>query len=210
MIYEVEKRALITKKTADSLITFLDKNAKKIKKEHRFAFIYMDNKDLIPNQDDPVDIRVKITNTKPKLSLKYGSWHAGSARQEYEVEFALTDLGQYLKILFFLGKKWGTTNSTTRTLYKYKAMIITIDKHEDFKDYLVEVEITTSKKSAVKTSEEKINEFMSGFELAPLDSPGMIKFVDDLKNRPKWQFDFTQKNIDSYLKVWKEYIHAKF
>jgi len=72
---EVEHRGRLTEKKFRELKRFLKRKGKFIRIENRLSVIYsssQEKKVLKLNKKSPIDLKVRITNKKAELVLKYG------------------------------------------------------------------------------------------------------------------------------------------
>src|SRR3989344_90320 len=86
---EIEVRGPLSENEFTKLRKFFDKNAEFIKEKNRISFLYFRG-DKIPDdvneiKDDKVDLRVRITNKKAEIMLKYGEWAGSDIRKEFSM-----------------------------------------------------------------------------------------------------------------------------
>lgn len=199
MNYEVEKRGLLTKRKYNKLLKFFKQNAKFKESKNRFQLVYLKRRDLKPDPNNPVDLRVRCTNGIGKMVLKYGNWHTGETRSEYEVNFTQDDLPELIKILAILGKVWGTAVYSEIKIYLYQE--IEVDLVYIPNDiYYWEFEILVSNKRLIKQAEVKVDNLIKEFKLEPIGSKGMKNYVKRLNKRKFWQFNFENEDINKWLK----------
>lgn len=205
MNFEVEKRGLFTKSKYNRLLKFMKTNATFIKQKKRFQLVYLKKMNFKADPTNPVDLRVRITNGEGKLVLKYGNWHTGESRAEYEVDFPIEEIEEVLNIFKILDKKWGTSVFSDTQLFRFKGIEVAIvHTHKDI--YYWELELLVKKKSEIKKAESRIEKLITEFSLKPLSSKGMQKYVNDLNKRRFWQFNFKKEDIGKWLKKHKEYL----
>lgn len=81
---EIEHRGVLTKRKFDELKIFLKEKGKFIKEQDRFSVIYFPRgKESFKISKNPIDLRVRITNKKAELVLKYGKSSGADARKEF-------------------------------------------------------------------------------------------------------------------------------
>jgi len=205
MNYEVEKRGGLTKGEFTHLLRFFKSNGDFKHKKRRFQLVYLKRKDLKADLDYPVDYKIRITNGKGTIVLKYGDWHSGKPREKYEVGFLKEDLEDVLNINKILGQAWGACIYSVTHTFEYKGIeIALVHIYENF--YYWEFEKLVNKKQEVAKAERKVNELIAELNLVERDSKDMKKHVEDLNKRKFWQFDFTKKDVGYYIGKYKKYI----
>lgn len=205
MKIEVEKRGLFTKKEYTKLLKYMQKNAKFSDFKRRFQTVYLKRKNFIADPKNPVDLRVRITNGKSRIVLKYGNWHNGVSRDEYEVDFPIHQVDEVFKVLFILGKRWGTSVYSETNVFSYKGVeVALVHTFEDI--YHWEFEVLVDRISEVKRAKASVDKTIEEFALKPLDSKGMQQYVKDLNMRKFWQFNFEEQDVDQWIKDHGKYI----
>ncbi len=206
---EVEKRVLLSKNEAESFVKKLNLSKYKVKEFKRFTMIYIDYADFTPNPDNPIDLRVRTTKDSAKLTVKYGSWHSDSGRQEYEVEFTKESIKELFSILLILGFKYFVITYITRKEYHFEDFVITIDEYHHNKECLMEVELLAKDEDEAKIFEQKIFAFLNKYNLKYLEKDEMINFVQKLNDIKDTRVDLTKTKIDDWYEKWKDFIYCK-
>ena len=121
---EIEVRGPLSENEFTKLRKFFDKNAEFIKEKNRISFLYFRG-DKIPDdvneiKDDKVDLRVRITNKKAEIMLKYGEWAGSDIRKEIPLPFDINRFDDVIEFLRILGWKVGIIYATKTYVYKYK------------------------------------------------------------------------------------------
>jgi predicted adenylyl cyclase CyaB len=209
MQYEVEKRAFVNENQRSSLKKFLNENGKLVKKKKRCTFIYMNNQNFEEDSTSPIDLKVRTTNGKAGIALKYGNCHNGETREEYEVDFDVDNIDDVLGILKRLGYQWGITTYLNREEYEFEDMTIEIDDYYELDRDLIEVEIVCHEEDKIKEAEIKILEFLKKMNLEVMDSDGMKSLVHSMNVREDWQFDFSKQDIQELVERRKDFILCK-
>ena len=84
---EVEHRGILTEKKFKELNRFFRKEGKFLDKKDRFSIIYFVSKKKVKRIEEmknvPIDLKLRITNKKTELGLKYGKWGGKDARKEF-------------------------------------------------------------------------------------------------------------------------------
>jgi CYTH domain-containing protein len=206
---EIEKRILIDKEKYDEMLTFLTKNGKLKQTFKRFTMVSNTNPDFIPETKGKEDLRVRTTGETGKLTMKYGDWHADAAREEYEVGFKTDEIKELLNILRIQQYLYYIITYIQRFHYTYDGYEITLDKYYSSDIALMEVEISVNEQQKVQAAEKRIDEFLAKYDLTPLDSEGMIKFITGVNNVKSNQIDFAKISIDAWYDEWKDFIYCR-
>lgn len=206
MKFEVERRALIDDKELPKIISYLEKNGKQKIGHKRFSICYVKNKDITADPDNPIDLRVKITNGQGELSLKYGDWHSAASREEYGLSLDAGNVEAALKMLNRLGFKWGILAYTERKEFVLSDLVVSIDDHYDYSQTFIEIEVLCESENEIPVAESRILDLFEDLGLEVLDSQGMQDFFNDVNKREKWKFDFTKEDISDFVKTWHEFI----
>ncbi len=81
---EVEYRGVLTKEKFQKLSAFLKEKWEFVNEKDRFSVIYFPrSKERLKVSKSPLDLRVRITNKKSELVLKYGRSSGNDARKEF-------------------------------------------------------------------------------------------------------------------------------
>lgn len=209
MKFEVERRALVDDSRLPKIIGYLDANGKEVKRHKRFSICYVKNQDITADPDNPIDLRVRITNGRAELSLKYGDWHSASAREEYGLPFDIANIETLLKMNFRIGFKWGILAYTERRDFVVNDLLVSIDDHADYPRTLIEIEKVCDAKNDIPLAESEIGKLFETLGLKILDSVALRKVYEEVNAREKWRFDFTKEDIGDFVKDWEEYIKCK-
>jgi adenylate cyclase class IV len=139
-----------------------------------------------------VDIKAKLIGDQTILSVKHGSWHDDSARQEHEVNFRRADLGALFAIMNLLGYAKFIVLITVRTTWVGNGVTITLDEYGQVGKALFEVELEDSSAE----NESLIDEVFAVLGLSPMNSAETIQFISELNNSKEIQVDLDQ--IEAY------------
>ncbi|HEU5187480.1 MAG TPA: hypothetical protein VFT87_03175 [Candidatus Saccharimonadales bacterium] len=145
---------------------------------------------FVPDRDSLVDIKVKLIGDDSILSIKHGSWHGGTARQEYETRFDRADLSSVLGSLLVLSYSKFILLSTLRTVWRAEHCIITLDEYTNVDKALFEVEATES------GSEKDVDRVFKDLEIAPMDSSATINFIEGINRSKDVQIDLLERVPD--------------
>ena len=116
-MFEVEARGKLTVSTTEIVKRFKKLNAKSLGKTRRFSLIYLRNKSA--DKNNPVDLRIRVTNGKAEIILKYGKWGAFDSREEVSVPISVKDFSNAVEMLRLIGWTHGVINVNDR----YKSIV---------------------------------------------------------------------------------------
>jgi len=201
---EVEHRGVLTKKKFDELSLFLKKEGKFIKEKDRFSVIYFPRgKEKQKISKSPLDLRVRITNKKAEIVLKYGKSSGADARKEFSFPLEALQFEEATEFLFILGYYYGVLQATKSYLYEYKGIEIVLVDVPKW-GYYYEAEILTDTKS-IKQANEKIISLCKELSLKVLNEKDFYQLLEDLSNRPGFRFNFKKEKFSDIKKRFKEY-----
>ena len=152
---EVEYRGVLTKKKFDELNNYLKKSGNYIKEKDRFSVIYFPRgKERLKVSKSPLDLRVRITNKKSELVLKYGRSSGNDARKEFSFPIDSEKFEEIIEFLKILGFYYGVLQATKTYIYIYQDIEFALVDVPGF-GYYFEAEILADMKS-VESVKKKI------------------------------------------------------
>ena len=117
---EVEVRGGI--KNFEELLEKFRREAIFVEEKDRISFIYFredsDVNDLNAVREDPVDLKLRVTNKEAEIVMKYGRWGAEEARKEFLFPIDLDKFGSALEFFMHLGWFRGVLMDTKTFLFK--------------------------------------------------------------------------------------------
>lgn len=182
---ETEKRAGLASEEAVRLKHVIDDRYSRISVANRTVVVKVDNDDFSPDPDALVDIKTKLIGDQTLLSVKYGSWHGDTARQEYEVRFRREDLGNVLAILNLFGYAKFIVLATVRTTWVSDGVVITLDEYNTIGRALFEVEL----KDSNRDDDHLIDGVFACLGVEPMNSEQTVRFVSGLNMAKEIQAD---------------------
>ena len=201
---EVEHRGLLTKEKFNTLRKFLEKEGKFIKEKDRFSVIYSPRgKETLRIHRSPIDLRLRITNKKSELVLKYGKWSGSDARKEFSFPIDSAKFGEMTEFIKILGFYYGVLQATKTYVYMYKDIEFAIVQVPGF-GYYFEAEILTEKKS-IQSANQKIMLILKELGLNVLNDKDFYKLLEDLSDRPGFLFNFKKENFSEIKKRFVDY-----
>jgi adenylate cyclase class IV len=193
---ETEKRTGLTLDRATTLKVNLDSKYTRKSVVNRTVSVKVDNDDFSPNPDALVDIKTKLIGESTLLSVKYGSWHSDTAREEYEVDFRREDLGAMFAVLKLLGYSKFITLTTVRTTWIAAGVVITLDEYHQIGQALFEVEL----EAADSVDEHLIDDVFVAVGLVPMNSEQTVEFIASLNTAKEIQVSFDDVEPDNFAR----------
>ncbi len=196
---EVEHRGYLTKKKFNELNNFFKKNGKYFGKQDRFSVIYWpQGKETFKLHRSPIDLKVRITNKKAELVLKYGKWSGNDARKEFLFSIDSKKFEEMIDFLLILGFYYGVLQATTTYLFKYKEIEFALVKVPRW-GYYFEAEIKTTKDQIKKTNQKIVSE-CEKLNIKTLNDKDFRKLLESLNNRPGFRFNFKKQKFSDIKK----------
>src|SRR3989344_4864114 len=154
---EVEHRGKLTEEQFNNLKKFFKKEGKFIKEKDRFSVIYFPRgKERIGVPKAPLDLRIRVTNKKGEIVLKYRKSSGADARKEFSFPIDTKQFEEATEFLFILGYYYGALQATKTYVYKYKGVEFAI-VHAPAFGYYFEAEILTEKQLIGNTKKKIIS-----------------------------------------------------
>jgi len=201
---EVEHRGLLSEKKFKKLNAFLKKNGKFLGEKDRFSVIYSPRgKETLQVVRSPVDLKLRITNKKSELVLKYGRWSGNDARKEFLFPIDSSKFEEMAEFLKILGYYYGVLQATKTYLYLYKGIEFALVKVPGW-GYYFEAEIATDKEK-VKSANEKIMSVCRELNLDVLNDKEFCKLLENLNERPGFRFNFKKEKFSEIKNRFKNY-----
>ncbi len=201
---EVEHRGFLTEKKFNELNKFLKKNGKFLGEKDRFSIIYSPRgKETLRVVRSPVDLKLRITNKKTELVLKYGRWSGNDARKEFLFPIDSKKFEEMTEFLKILGYYYGVLQATKTYLYIYKDIEFAVVKVPDWGCYF-EAEIITNSEH-IKRANEKTMSVCKELDLSVLNDKDFIKLLENLNERPGFRFNFKKQEFSDIKKRFINY-----
>ena len=151
----------------------------------------------------PLDLRVRVTNKKSELVLKYGKNSGNDARQEFSFPVDSEQFGEMTDFLKILGFYYGVLQATKTYVYEYKDIEFALVDVPGWGHYF-EAEIM-AESGSIKAADQKIMATLDELELKVLNEKEFYKLLDDLSNRPGFRFNFKKENFSDLKKRFADY-----
>jgi len=191
---EVEIRGPLTKEGFLKLKEVLDRKGKFIREKERLSLLYFRDKipeDVNEIKDDPIDLRVRITNKKAELMLKSGYWGGSDTRKEISIPFELSNFESIIQFLKILNWHICVVYSTRAYIYEYQGIEFSLVDVRNF-GYNYEAEILAASEQDVPSAKKKILQICRMLKLSGY-KPGEFENQCNKMNHVKeQQFDFNK------------------
>lgn len=200
---EVEHRGLLTEKRFKELNRALKNNGKFLGEKDRFSIIYSPRgKETFRVIRSPIDLKLRITNKKSELVLKYGRWSGKDARKEFLFPIDSKKFEEMTEFLKMLGFYYGVLQATKTYLYLYKGIEFALVKVPNWGFYF-EAEIVADSES-VAVADKKIMSTCKELNLEILNDKDFCKLLESLNKRPGFRFNFKK---EKFLNIKKRFVN---
>ncbi len=202
---EVEHRGAMKEGKFHELKAFFDKEGEFLGINERFSVIYSQRKDDQIKEvfEDPKDLKVRITNGKGELVLKYGKWSGNDARKEFLFPIEKEKFDEMIEFLKILGFYHGVLQATKTYLYRYKEIDFSLVEVPGW-GYYFEAEVVTVSSDIEKVN-ERITKECEDLGIEVLDHKGFCKLLESLNARPGHRFNFKKEEFSEIKKRFSEY-----
>ncbi|MBL7156389.1 MAG: hypothetical protein ISS87_02240 [Candidatus Pacebacteria bacterium] len=202
---EVEHRGYLAERKFNESNKFLKKNGKYLDKQDRFSVIYSPSrgKETFKLNRSPIDLKVRITNKKAELVLKYGRWSGNDARKEFLFPIDSKKFEEMIEFLLILDFYYGVLQATKTYLYLYKGIEFALVKVPGW-GYYFEAEIVVNRNLIAKAN-KKIMLVCRKIGLKVLNDKDFCKLLEDLNNRPGYRFNFKKQKFSDIKKRFISY-----
>lgn len=203
---EVEFIGKLSKEKFEKLKELFTRKGEFKGEKNRLSFMYFREKiprDIKEIKNEKVDLRFRITNKKPEIVLKYGTFNASHSRKEISILINPSDCEKYLEFLSLLGWNIGVIYATKTYVYNFKGIEFSLVEIKDF-GYNFEAEILSSKKD-IEKSKKRIIALLKKLNLKPFDEKGLNKQCNKINNKKELQFDFNKQSLNEIKTRFKEF-----
>lgn len=200
---EVEVRGEL--KDFDKTLAELRQKAKFIKEKDRFSLCFMRRavKDVAELKDDPVDIRLRITNKQAELVMKYGSWGANDIRREISIPIAVDKFDDMVEFLGYMNWNVACIMATKTFVFEYKDIEFALVKNEHYNYF--EAEKVVSKKEDTNRAMEEIKAVCLELGLSIFKEEEFMEIINRINNTEGTTFDFSKTSFKDIKKKYLEY-----
>lgn len=204
---EVENRGPLTKKQFQALKLYLNKNGKLLGHKSRLSLMYFRKnipKKVSSIKNDPVDLRLRITNGQAAMVMKYGQWAGSDTRKEFEFPIEKKKFGQAIEFLAALGWTKTVVYATEAFMYKYKNIEFAVVEIKGY-GHTYEAEIIVKNKNKISATRKKIKDICAKLGLREYRPNEFERQCDQINNTEKLQFDFTKTSFEFLRNQFKKF-----
>ncbi len=203
---EVEARGEI-KTDFNELIDKFKKIAEFKGVKERISFVYIRKGidiDVREVLDDLVDLRLRVTNKKAEIIMKYGKWSGSDSREEYSVPIDLKDFESTINLFKCLDWNKGIIAITKTYVFDYKGIEFALVKYHD-KEHYFEAEKMVENKKDIKKEEKFIKAECEKLGLIIFTGEEFMDYINYLNKNRNYKFDFKKQDFSYWKEKFKDY-----
>jgi len=205
MKIEVEIRGKI--KDFENTLKDFRKKAKFIGEKQRISFIYFragkDVLDVNSVREDPVDLKLRVTNKSAEIVMKYGRWGAEENRKEFLFPIDLEKFDSALEFFKHLNWYKGVLMDTKTYLFNYKGVEFALVQSGNIAYF--EAEILVNTQEEISDALKKIKKRCVEMELEIFEEEEFIEMMNKLNKRENRIFDMRKENFDNIKDKFKDF-----
>ena len=202
-MHEVEVRGPLN--NFDNTFQFFKAKGRFIQEKDRFQLIYFPKETLNLNEmeNDPRDLRLRVTNKKAELVMKYGEWGAKDSRHEITIPVPLDKFDEMAELLNYLGWGFGSSIATKTFIFNFKGIEFALVKtvHGDY----FEAEKLIHEKEDSDIAMKEIEKVCSELNLRLFSKEEYYKFMDKINNAVGAIFNFKKQKFSEIKSRYKEF-----
>ncbi|OQA03292.1 MAG: CYTH domain protein [bacterium ADurb.Bin400] len=204
---EVEHRGLLTRDQFDQLTRFFGQRGQVLDRKKRFSIIYLNaNSSVREVKDDPIDLRVRITNGQAELAMKHGRWGGKDARREFSFKIESDKFSEMVEFLKALGYHKVVLMANTKYDYRYKGIEFSLVEVPEW-GYYYEAEILT-RESGQAQADKQLEDVISELGLTIIDQDNYYSLLDELNSREGYRLDLEQTDFNQIQQRFSDYFHS--
>jgi adenylate cyclase class IV len=185
-MYEVELRGALTRDEYQSLDSFLSDHGEFKVALRRFLIHYSSTSNDIPSHDEPLDVRLRVTNGTPEIIVKIGEF-GGKHRKEGSVLLEAGQFDRAIEVLNMLGFRKGIGAFRDIRRYMYEGVEFSLVEVPGYA-YFYEAEKVVSI-NQVEDAHSEVLALLNELELGHFDKHEFYDFLDDLDKNANILFD---------------------
>lgn len=197
---EVENRGPLTKKEYLRLKNFLTKRGRPTEHKSRLTLMYF--RHHIPVhvneiKNDPIDLRLRITNGQAALVLKYGNWAGSDMRKEFEIFIDKDKFEAAIGFLAALGWTRAVVYATEAFVFNYKKIEFALIEIKNY-GFMYEAEILSRSQKQALIAQHRIQQTCQALGLREYQSKEFEAQCNNINQVRSLQFDFAK---DSFMVI---------
>ncbi|MBS3140595.1 CYTH domain-containing protein [Candidatus Woesearchaeota archaeon] len=205
---EVEVRGPLNESELKEAKAFFDKNAKFIKEKDRLTLLYFRGdkipKDVSEYHGEKVDLRLRVTNKKAEMIIKYGSWSGSDSRKEISLQIDLNKFEEAIEFLKNLGWHVCVAYSTKTHVYEYKEIEFALVDILNLKDNYFEAEIMAHENEDINKIKQDLIKLCKEIGLREYKGNEFEKQCNDINYI--CPLDFNKDSFSDLKKKFKEFL----
>ncbi len=186
---EIEIRGPLSKEKFNSLVSFFDKDGKKLTEKDRVLIDYSTFLESgVENRNK--DIRLRVTNGIPEIIVKLGKWGGTDQRKELSVLTNPNSFDTLVEIFGELGFVKGMLCARKSKVYEYKGVefaLVEVPNHS----YYYEAEKMAHENESAEQITEEIKKVCSDLQLEMFDQKTFFEYINTLNKEANEVFDYT-------------------
>lgn len=186
---EIEIRGPLSKEKFNSLVSFFDKEGKKLTEKDRVLIDYSTFLEGgVENRNK--DIRLRVTNGIPEIIVKLGKWGGSDQRKELSVLTNPNSFDTLVEIFGELGFVKGMLCARKSKVYEYKGVefaLVEVPNHS----YYYEAEKMAHENESAEQITEEIKKVCSDLQLEMFDQKTFFEYINTLNKEANEVFDYT-------------------
>lgn len=204
---EVEVRGRI--KNFDEVLKKFKEKAKFIEEKDRFSLGYYREdvpKDIREIKDEKLDLRLRITNKKPEMIIKYGVWGGSDSRKEISIPLPQDKFDDALEFLNCLNWNKGVIMATKTFVFEYKGIEFALVKYINGKNSnYFEAEKIIEKEEDAEMTRQEIEKLCNQLGLNIFNDDEFIDMCNKLNSKEGNLFDFSKQKFEDIKEKFKEF-----
>lgn len=189
----------------DKALEFFKKKAKFIEEKDRFSFIYFrKHVDSIEElKDDPVDLRVRITNKKAEIIMKYGKWGASDQRHEISIPIDVNKFDEAVQLFKYLNWDKGQKLTTKTFVFDYRGIEFALVKCEHYNYF--EAEKVVEHKKDIEQAKKELEDVCNELKLKLFTEEEFMKILNKMNMDKRTLFDLSKHDFSDIKQEFKEF-----
>ncbi len=204
---EVEVRGKIERDNFENVLEILRETAEFRKEKKRLSFIHFpSDKASVRNEDireDPIDLKVRITDKKAEMVMKYGRWGVEENRRELLFPIESDKFSDALDFLKYLGWNHGVLMDTTTYVFDYNEIEFAIVKSGEHCYF--EAEKLCEQECEAKDILKEIKQACDKLGLKLFEEKEFIDFLNTMNERQDRLFNLEKQSFDEIKENFIDY-----
>ena len=206
-MFEVEARGKLPISLDEASAKLKSLGGKFLERRKRFSLIYIRQSSGPTNdiKNDPVDLRIRVSNGKSEIVLKYGESGSFDNRIEVSVPIETSDFSSAVELFKLLGFTQGVVTVTGSYKFEYKDIeFVFVSTNESGPAYF-EAERLTENKEDIEKERRYIMDVCTELGMEPSSQQEYIELLNSINNMPGHRFDLKKESFDSIKQRFEGY-----